>query len=271
MTPADIVAAEPAISPLSERQLPFYRDFARPLPKPLNRKDPSNSLKIDAIFVFSDPRDWLTDATVMLDLLLSRRGVVGTLSAKNNDARLPNRGYLQDGQPPVFFSNPDLWWSSDYHLPRLGQGGFREAFMGLWRGVTGGEKMGVELPVKVMGKPSQLTYSMAEQALVAHRDVLLGKPATALKTVYMVGDNPGKCGPTLLNRRHADRRRVRHSRWQQLQQRGRRELAHHPSPNRRLQGRRAVVEAAGHCQGRLRCRRLGAEGAGPRRQGWVVS
>src|SRR5947207_2601458 len=82
------------------------------------------------ILVYNDPRDWGLDATVILDLLLSEKGIMGTVSLKNNNHNLPNRGYLQDGQPKLYYSNPDLWWASSYPLPRLGQGGFREAFEG---------------------------------------------------------------------------------------------------------------------------------------------
>ena len=47
----------------------------------------------------------------------------------------------------LYFSNPDLLWASEYHLPRLGQGGFREALEGVWEAVTGGTEKGVKLEV----------------------------------------------------------------------------------------------------------------------------
>jgi ribonucleotide monophosphatase NagD (HAD superfamily) len=79
-------------------------------------------------------------------------------------------------------------------LPRLGQGGFREALEGIWAAVTGGgERNGVQLQKIVMGKPYQATYEFAEKRLVSHRRQLftnfpgrLGQ----LRRVYMVGDNP---------------------------------------------------------------------------------
>jgi ribonucleotide monophosphatase NagD (HAD superfamily) len=138
------------------------------------------------------------DATVILDLLLSHEGILGTISPLNGDGKLPNKGYQQDSQPKLFFSNPDLWWAAKYHLPRLGQGGFREAMEGLWR-ATAGE--GVELKKEVIGKPYARTYNFAEKRLITHRNGIFKDRAEAkqkpLSRVYMVGDNPGMLFPSL--------------------------------------------------------------------------
>ncbi|KAK8239352.1 HAD-like domain-containing protein [Phyllosticta capitalensis] len=179
ITPADIYVANPDIWPFSHALHSHYASFARPLPSP--------SPKIDAIFVYADPRDWGLDLSLILDLLLSSRGQLGTLSPLNGRADLPNRGYQQDAQPPLHFSNPDLWWAARYHLSRLGQGGFREALEGVWAKVTAG----AQLQKHVYGKPYQSTYEFAEKRLLAHRAALFGEHADAqkLQTVYMVGDN----------------------------------------------------------------------------------
>ena len=117
---------------------------------------------------------------------------MGTKSNKNNNPELPNRGYLQDGQPKIFYSSADLWWAAKYHLARLGQGGFREAFEGLWTAVTGGERMGVTLHKEVIGKPFYKTYEFADKRLREYRKELFNvAPRVELKRVYMVGDNPG--------------------------------------------------------------------------------
>ena len=144
---------------------------------------------MDAIFVFNDPRDWALDTQLILDLLLSNHGYLGTRSRLNGNSNLPNRGYQQDGQPPLYFSNPDLLWAAAYHEPRLGQGGFREAFEGVWQAVTGGEEKGVKLQKQMCGKPYSITYAFAEKKLELHRQEILGsaeKPPK-LKNVYMVG------------------------------------------------------------------------------------
>ena len=206
ITPADILAAYPTIWPFSQNFAPYYDSFARPLPKAIydpERPDLPNSLKIDAVFVFHDPRDWARDTQLILDLLLSHRGYLGTLSTCNSNSLLPNQGYQQDGQPPLYFSNPDLLWAAAYHLPRLGQGGFREAFEGVWGAMTGGEEKGVSLQKRMCGKPYEITYAFAEKKLESHRPAIIG-PAAArqrLKRVYMVGgklERPGSAAPYLV-------------------------------------------------------------------------
>ncbi|TKA80045.1 hypothetical protein B0A55_01755 [Friedmanniomyces simplex] len=188
VTPGDLLCAYPDIWPFSKVFMDYYKSFAKPLPKPFNPANPAESLKIDAIFVYNDPRDWGLDSSILLDLLLSSQGHLGTLSKKNGDASLPNRGYQQDGQPALFYSNPDLWWASSHPLPRLGQGGFRVAFDGLWKSVTGGAK----LEHTIFGKPYQPTYEFAERRLRAHWKALFEQVGLndPLKRVYMVGDNP---------------------------------------------------------------------------------
>jgi HAD superfamily hydrolase (TIGR01456 family) len=192
ITPGDIFAAYPEIWPFSKVFLDYYKSFTRPLPRPINQNDPDNSLKVDAIFVFNDPRDWGLDIQILLDVLLSRNGIVGTYSGKNNDRSLPNNGYQQDGQPPLYFSNTDLFWATGYHLSRLGQGGFGEAFEGVWAAVTGGPREGVDLQKIVIGKPFKETYKFAEKRLIQHRQHLFNGAAekVPLRRVYMVGDNP---------------------------------------------------------------------------------
>ena len=136
VTPGDILAAYPDVWPFSQQLLSYYKTFTRPLPAPIDPTSPSTSLRIDAIFVYNDPRDWGLDAQIIKDVLLSERGILGTLSSKNGSTTLPNKGYQQDGQPTLYFSNPDLLWAAKYHLPRLGQGGFREALEGIWAAIT---------------------------------------------------------------------------------------------------------------------------------------
>ncbi|KAJ5174756.1 uncharacterized protein N7482_000633 [Penicillium canariense] len=192
VTPGDIFMANPSVWPFSKNFTEYYKTFARPLPKPLDPADPTKGLKIDAVFVFNDPRDWALDTQVILDILLSSNGHFGTLSEKNGRADLPNHGYQQDGQPHLYFSNPDLWWAAAYPLPRLGQGGFREALEGVWAATTGGPSKGIELKKTVIGKPYQPTYEFAERQLLRNRAKAFGGAADLppLQRVYMIGDNP---------------------------------------------------------------------------------
>lgn len=180
----------PEIWPFSSNFKSYYSEFARPLPRIISPEPSSESLKIDAILVFNDPRDWALDAQLILDVLFSHKGILGTQSSKNGDSELPNRGFQQDGQPPLYFSNPDLLWASKYHLPRLGQGGFREALEGIWSALTGGPAAGVNLVKHVIGKPFHETYAFAEERLIKHRQTMYPGNFPPLQKVYMIGDNP---------------------------------------------------------------------------------
>ncbi|MCJ1282116.1 hypothetical protein MMC26_001439 [Xylographa opegraphella] len=167
ITPADILAAHPTIWP-----------FRAPAP---TRTRALPGPKIDAIFIYNDPRDWALDTQLILDLLLSQHGHLGTVSARNGDPALPNRGYQQHGQPALFFSNPDLLFAAAWPRPRLGQGAFQAALRGVWAAVTGG----AELACWVGGKPGGGAFTFAERRLEALRG-----GSGALRRVYMVGDNP---------------------------------------------------------------------------------
>ena len=193
LTPSDLITAFPTIWPFASQQ--YHSPHARPLPgrslspRDLQLSPDPKTIKIDAIFIFHDPRDWALDTQIILDLLFSSGGYLGSFSPKNNNPSLPNRGYLQDGQPPLYFSNPDLFWAAAYPLPRLGQGGFRGAFQGVWNAATGGSGRVVQLKSHMFGKPTQGTFEFAEKRLQAHRKTLLGSGA-GLKNVYMVGGKP---------------------------------------------------------------------------------
>ncbi|KAL8835049.1 MAG: hypothetical protein Q9170_003478 [Blastenia crenularia] len=190
--PADIITTSPSLWPFTSPQ--NYSDYARTLPLPIYNPSlgprPSSSssiqdkyLRIHSIFIFNDPHEWALDTQLLLDILLSDSGILGTQSSRPTT----------NTQVPLYFSNPDLHWASQYHLPRLGQGGFQAAFKGVWDAVTGGK---IPLNYTLIGKPSQETFEFAEKRLMAHRRDLLGLPngeaagGARLRKVYMVGDNP---------------------------------------------------------------------------------
>ncbi|KAI4271460.1 MAG: hypothetical protein LQ337_005992 [Flavoplaca oasis] len=184
VTTADIITSTPTLWPFTSPQ--SYASYARPLPQPIYNPSSTSPthLTISSVFVFADPRDWALDIQLITDILLSRGGVVGTtrscsLAGQENPASLV----------PLYFSNPDLQWASQYHLPRLGQGGFKAAFMGVWEAIH----RGIPLEAKTIGKPSRETFEFAEKRLRKHRQKLLGthkRAALGLRKVYMVGDNP---------------------------------------------------------------------------------
>ena len=181
VTPADILKAYPRVWPFD----PLLEAYGA------NEKSlPETPPKIDGIFVFNDPRDWALDIQIIVDLLLSDRGVLGTYCSRNGDKSLPNDGWQSGKQPQLIFSNPDLFWSTAYHQPRFGQGAFQAALVGIWREVTGGK----ELKRRTIGKPYRLIYEYAERVLNGHRENMLGGnngcKSAPLHRVYMVGDNP---------------------------------------------------------------------------------
>ncbi|KAL8387529.1 hypothetical protein RB595_009842 [Gaeumannomyces hyphopodioides] len=190
--PADILMAQPTVWPFDPLVESVYASTARPLPKPIYGSpgvtSDAEALKIDAMFVFNDPRDWALDIQLITDLLLSRQGYLGTYSALNGTK------WQGDGQPDLYFSNKDLFWSSKYHLPRFGQGAFQAAVAGVWDQVTGGGEAG-RLRRTVIGKPFAETYRYAERILSRHREEVRrraghGAGKAGLSSVYMVGDNP---------------------------------------------------------------------------------
>lgn len=194
VTPSDIYVAQPGIWPFSGHFIEYHRSIARPLPRPINFASPEDSLKIDAIFVYNDPRDWGLDTQLIIDLMLSREGILGTHSSKNADPSLPNNGYLQDGQPMIHFSNPDLLWASDYPLPRLGQGAFRSILKELWTQLCmkglGRQGPSLDSNSLSLGKPFRSTYGFAQRRLTELHQELRGSNGGILNRVYMVGDNP---------------------------------------------------------------------------------
>lgn len=130
--------------------------------------------------------------------------MLGTRSTKNGDASLPNHGYQQEGQPKLYFCNPDFEWATQYHPPRPAQGGFRAALEGVWLGTTKGQ---AGLRAWTCGKPTSTTYRYAERVLKEnHRRAMphafgaggcgaaggasVAAAHSRLRRVYMIGDNP---------------------------------------------------------------------------------
>lgn len=148
-----------------------------------------SKIKIDAIFVFADSRDWAGDQQIILDLLTSKGGYMGTQSTT-----------FEEG-PPIFFSNPDILWATPNVLPRYGMGALRmvsslppsfdsdtdkgQCIEALYKEATGGK------PFKCtqLGKPYNATYEYATRVLTEWRALEHGidEPPRA---IYMVGDNP---------------------------------------------------------------------------------
>lgn len=127
---------------------------------------------IEAIFVFADSRDWAGDQQIILDLLMSKGGVLGT------------RSETFDEGPPVFFSHNDVVWSASHDLTRLGMGALRCSLEAMYKAVTG-----KELVTTAFGKPQIGTFEFATRLLKQWRRATHGIDAPP-RTVYFVGDTP---------------------------------------------------------------------------------
>lgn len=163
VTPGDIIKDNPDTTPFrklttSEQENSRSRNFGE--------------TKIEAIFVFADSRDWAGDQQIILDLLMSKGGYLGT------------RSEVYDEGPPVFFSHNDVVWSASHDLTRLGMGALRLSLEAMYRAVTG-----KELNTTAFGKPQIGTFQFATRLLQQWRRDTHGIDAPP-ETVYFVGDTP---------------------------------------------------------------------------------
>ncbi|MCJ1334881.1 hypothetical protein MMC09_000146 [Bachmanniomyces sp. S44760] len=129
-------------------------------------------IEIEAIFVFADSRDWAGDQQIILDLLMSKNGRLGTRSADFNEG------------PPIFFSHNDVVWSTSHELTRIGMGALRASLEAMFKAMTG-----KELKTTAYGKPQIGTFQFATRLLQQWRKDTHGIDSPP-DTVYFVGDTP---------------------------------------------------------------------------------
>lgn len=182
ITSSDIFAYNPSIWPFNEVTKAYHLKNGQKRPG----FDPMTT-PISAILVFSSSRDLGLDIQIVMDLLISQGGVLGTISPKNGNKDLKNCGWQQDGQPKLYFCNPDVTWATDYILPRLAQGAFQAMLEGLWSRWV---KKEVDLVSYTCGKPTAATYEYGEETIRRYRQKLHPAAQNSLRTIYMIGDNP---------------------------------------------------------------------------------
>lgn len=129
-------------------------------------------VEIEAIFVFADSRDWASDQQIILDLLMSKKGRLGTRSENYDEG------------PPVFFSHNDVVWSASHDLTRIGMGALRVSLEAMFKAVTGRT-----LETTAFGKPQIGTFQFATRLLQEWRKDTHGIDSPP-STVYFVGDTP---------------------------------------------------------------------------------
>ncbi|KAI9664878.1 MAG: hypothetical protein M1821_006326 [Bathelium mastoideum] len=131
-----------------------------------------NQVEIEAVFVFADSRDWAGDQQIILDLLMSKKGRLGTRSENFDEG------------PPVFFSHNDVIWSTSHELTRIGMGALRASLEAMFKAVAG-----KELQTTAFGKPQIGTFQFATRLLQQWRKDTHGIDQPP-NTVYFVGDTP---------------------------------------------------------------------------------
>ena len=137
-----------------------------------SRKRNFGEVEIEAIFVFADSRHWGDDQQIIIDLLTSKNGRLGTISE------------TYDEGPPIYFSHNDIIWSAEHEHTRLGMGALRTSLEAIYESITGKKLVSI-----AFGKPQLGTFQFATRLLQQWRKDTFGinKPP---ETVYFVGDTP---------------------------------------------------------------------------------
>lgn len=147
-TPLDILKWNPAVSP--------YHDLTEEEIVACKENLDFNNIAIDAILVFADLRNWAADQQIILELLLSKNGVMGTESK------------TYDEGPEIYFAHLDFIWATNYKLSRYGMGALQVSIAALYR-----EHTGHELKVHRFGKPQVGTFKFANKVLSKWRQGML--------------------------------------------------------------------------------------------------
>ncbi|XP_068133355.1 haloacid dehalogenase-like hydrolase domain-containing 5 isoform X1 [Hyperolius riggenbachi] len=132
----------------------------------------SNFPTIEAVVLLGEPVRWETSLQLILDVLLSG----GQPAEWQKEPPYPHI--------PILACNMDLLWMAEAKMPRFGHGTFLVCLETLYRKITGKELIYEAL----VGKPSTLTYSFAEQLIIKQaREQGWDSP---IRTLYAIGDNP---------------------------------------------------------------------------------
>ena len=137
---------------------------------------------VEAVLVFHDPVDWGLEMQIMSDLLSP------TYSACLASAENRKRGHI-----PVYVSNADIVYTTEYPIPRFTQGAFVSAFKHLYESYHH-----QPLHINYCGKPYPVQYHYAQQMLALEAQRLekahsneADDSFNPINAVYFgVGDNP---------------------------------------------------------------------------------
>ena len=114
-----------------------------------------SKINIDCILVMADSRNWVVDQQIILELLLSDKGVMGThIDIRHDDDPAVISKKLEKTQPDLYFAHSDFVWATDYNLTRYGMGALQVSLAALYKEHTNG----LELRCKRFGKPQRTTF-----------------------------------------------------------------------------------------------------------------
>lgn len=130
VTPGDIIKGNADTTPFRRLTKDEYEN---------SRSRDLSKVNIEAIFVFADSRDWAGDQQIILDLLMSKNGCLGT------------RSETFDEGPAVYFSHNDVVWSTSHDLTRIGMGALRTSLEAMYQAVTG-----KQIKTTAFGKPRSI-------------------------------------------------------------------------------------------------------------------
>lgn len=154
--------------------------------------------RIEAIVMLGEPVGWESALQLLVDVLLT-----------SGDMANFKRGLVSyPAQIPVIACNVDLVWMAERsELPRIGHGIFIHCLETLYEKLTG-RRMHYEA---VLGKPTEISYLHAAHVSQRHAQEM---NLEAIKTLYVIGDNPMSdvLGAKLFDRylRHGGRGRFDH-------------------------------------------------------------
>lgn len=163
VTPGDVIKTQADTTPFRKLTEEEYNN---------SRIRDFKNMKVEAIFVFADSRDWAGDQQIILDFLTSKDGVLGTRSENYDEG------------PPLYFAHNDVVWATSHASSRIGMGALRKSVEAMFEAVTG-----KPLETTAFGKPQIGTFEFATRLLHQWRKDTHGIDAPP-QTVYFVGDTP---------------------------------------------------------------------------------
>lgn len=166
VTPGDIIKYDEATTPFRKLTAEEHANS--------RKRSFGSGNRIDAVFVFADSRDWACDIQIMVDLAMSKRGLIGTTSDTFDEG------------PPFYFSHNDIVWSAAHDQVRLGMGALRRMFEVIFNDLTNNKG---KLRTHAFGKPQVSTFQFASRLMNDWRKLEHGID-TPPRTVYFVGDTP---------------------------------------------------------------------------------